>query len=360
MFDTYCSLLEKEQIDFVCRFNVQGQVLQPKRTHNHLSPAILRFGLQESIEVGGVYFQHCDHAIYWFFALEHNHIVQGGVYGGGLDIAMESHVRRSGERAFSLFYAFSDWRSLLLRARRQDRLRRRQMDEADRQRSMGPSDGQDYDKERMLLAFIRAGDRGGARRLLNELLATIYLSAPKAIVLQARVIELVSSLTRAAIEDNPLLESLILQNHQWVERMVHADSFESLSTVLMQALDDFIDAVHLHGSNRTNVHVHKALTYISERYQESISLEDVAWHTGISLYRLAHLFRAHTGKTVVETIRQVRLQRAELLLRQSDMTCAEVGYTVGFSDQSYFISHFKKHAGVTPGKYKRAHSPRRG
>jgi AraC-like DNA-binding protein len=227
------------------------------------------------------------------------------------------------------------------------------LDEADRQRSSELPDGVQYDKERMLLAFIRAGDRVGAKRILNELLAAIYMSVPRPIILQARIIELVSSLTRAAIEDNPLLESLVLQNLQWIEKMVHADGFESLSTILMQALDEFIDAVHLHGVNRTNTHVHKALTFIWEHYDEPLSLDEVARNTGISMYRLAHLFRIHTGKTVVETIRQVRLQRAELLLRNTSMTCAEVGYTVGFSDQSYFISHFKKHAGVTPGKYRR-------
>jgi len=136
--------------------------------------------------------------------------------------------------------------------------------------------------------------------------------------------------------------------------MVRADSFEALSTILMQALDAFIDAVHLHASNRTNVHVHKALTYISRHYQDALSLQQVAQHAGLSAYRLAHLFREHTGKTVVETIRQVRLQQAEVLLRQTGMTCAEVGYAVGFADQSYFILHFKRHAGMTPGHYRRA------
>ena len=41
-------------------------------------------------------------------------------------------------------------------------------------------------------------------------------------VLRARAVELMSCLTRAAIEDNPLLEPLIERNHAWTERLIAA------------------------------------------------------------------------------------------------------------------------------------------
>ena len=43
-----------------------------------------------------------------------------------------------------------------------------------------------FDKERALLANIRAGDRNGARQILNGMLATIYMSSPQTGVLRAR------------------------------------------------------------------------------------------------------------------------------------------------------------------------------
>ncbi len=356
LMEVYFSGLCREGITGCCAFRVQGQALQPgHRAVPGITAEGLRFALQESIEEGGVYLRRAGAGLHWVFALEHLHVVHGGLCGrvqDGVDAAL---VRAEGERAFALFYDLSEWTPALLRERRQDQLRRRQLAEAARQRESASSAGDTpVDQERMLLAYIRAGDRNGARRLLNEMLARIYLSVPQTVVLRARVIELVCSLTRAAVEDNPLLGSLIEQNQRWTERMVHAESFEVLSTLLMEALDAFFDAVHLHGSNRTNVHVHKALTFISENFAEPLSLQQVARHTGLSVYRLAHLFREHTGKTVVATIRQVRLQRAELLLRQTGMTCAEVGYAVGFTDQSYFSLHFRHQTGQSPGQYRRA------
>jgi len=349
LMDWYLGQLQREGIREVCWFNVQGQLLRSIPGVESLA-GTLRAALQESIEAGGVHVRHAGAGLHWVFALEHERVVQGGLCSGVRVGSGLAEVRAEGAIAFDWFYTEMGWTPTLLQERRQDQLRWQQMAEAARQRD--PTGG--VAQERMLLAHIRAGDRTGARRLLNEVLATIYLSAPQTVVLRARVIEMLCSLTRAAVEDNPLLATLIEQNQGWTERMVYAASFEDLSALLLEALDAFFNAVHLHGSNRTNVHVHKALTYISEHFQDPIGLREVAQHTGLSSFRLSHLFRAHAGKTVVETIRQLRLQRAEVLLRQTGMTCSEVAYTVGFADQSYFSMHFKRHTGKTPGQFRRA------
>jgi two-component system, response regulator YesN len=350
------SRLVADGVPVLHRFGVQGQLLQStQRAAAGAVSATLRFGLQESIEIGGVFLCRGAAGVQWLFALEHMRVVQGGLCGGVGRDADAARIQREGERVFAAFYASSGWQPVLLQERQQSRLRREQMVEADRQRSAAISLFQALEPERVLLVKIRAGDRDGARGVLNEMLATIYLSAPQQAVLRARVIALVCSLTRAAVEDNPLLESLILQNQHWTGLMAQADSFEELSRVLMLALDAFLDTVHLHGANRTNVHVHRALSYILQSYHEALGLQEVARHVGLSGYRLAHLFREHTGRTVVETIREVRLQRAEVLLRENTLTCAEVAYAVGFSDQSYFSMLFRKHAGETPGAYQRRH-----
>jgi AraC-like DNA-binding protein len=210
-----------------------------------------------------------------------------------------------------------------------------------------------FEKERVLLTSIRAGDRNGARRVLNEMLAAIYLSSPRQAVLRARAIELMSCLTRAAIEDNPLMEPLIERNHAWTDRMVKAGSFEDLSHVLMEALDDFIDGIYLHGINRSNTKVRMVLDYISENYMKKISLRTIASSVDLSACRLAHLVKEYTGKTVLQIIQQVRIRHAQQLLERTSKSCTDIAYDVGFQDQSYFIKHFKRLAGTTPARYRR-------
>lgn len=60
-----------------------------------------------------------------------------------------------------------------------------------------------------------------------------------------------------------------------------------------------------------------------------------------------------TGKTPVEFIRQIRMQRAAILLREGRFAVSEVMYMVGFSNSSYFSKCFQKAYGLTPTEYAR-------
>jgi signal transduction histidine kinase/ligand-binding sensor domain-containing protein/DNA-binding response OmpR family regulator len=58
-----------------------------------------------------------------------------------------------------------------------------------------------------------------------------------------------------------------------------------------------------------------------------------------------------TGKTPIEFIRQLRLQRAAQLLGKSNMTVAEVAYETGFNNPKYFSKYFKTEYGKLPSAY---------
>jgi YesN/AraC family two-component response regulator len=60
---------------------------------------------------------------------------------------------------------------------------------------------------------------------------------------------------------------------------------------------------------------------------------------------------ALTGKTPVEFIRSVRLQRAAQLLAKTDLTVAEIAYQVGFNNPKYFTRYFKGIYNMVPSAY---------
>jgi AraC-like DNA-binding protein len=261
------------------------------------------------------------------------------------------------EAAFYLektFYQASGWKPLQLEENKLRAQQQRQISEAiEDQRRRGGAVSYPYEKERVLLSHIRAGDQSGARRVLNEMLGAMYLTSPKLVVPRARAIEMMGYLTRTAVEDSPVMESLIQRNHQWMERLIRAKDFESLSRVLTEALNDFMEGVYLHGFNRSNIRVSRALDFISRHYAQAISLDDVAREAGLSPYRLAHLVKSHTGKSILQIIIATRIQHARQLLEDTDKSCIDIAYETGFHDQSYFIKHFKRITGITPAKYRR-------
>ncbi len=271
-----------------------------------------------------------------------------------LPVWAESKIRKAADTLYKMFYDISGWKPVLSE---ENKLRNHQAMQFQQAIMAQKQNKQQalyaFEKERYLLTNIRAGNRNEARRVLNEMLAAIFLSTPKTAILRARTIELITCLTRAAIEDNPLLEPLIERNHIWIEKIISAKSFDSISSELMNALDEFIDEIYLHGVNRSNIKVHDALEYINRHFNENISLQDIANHVNLSPYRISHLIKDYTGRTTLQHIQEIRTHHAKKLLKETTLSCTEIAYKLGYSDQSYFIKHFKRQTGTTPAKYRK-------
>ena len=82
------------------------------------------------------------------------------------------------------------------------------------------------------------------------------------------------------------------------------------------------------------------------------SVEALAKELLMSSIQLYRKTKALTGKTPVQVIRSMRLQRAAQLLKTGNYTVTEVTYMVGFQDLKYFRQRFKKEFGVNPSAYK--------
>lgn len=79
-----------------------------------------------------------------------------------------------------------------------------------------------------------------------------------------------------------------------------------------------------------------------------LKMDDLGAEMGISRVQLYRKVKVLTGKSPVELLREMRLQRANKLLRTTDKTVAEVAYEVGFGTPGYFSSCFKKQYGKYP------------
>ncbi len=97
------------------------------------------------------------------------------------------------------------------------------------------------------------------------------------------------------------------------------------------------------------------LNKITEIIEENISNEqfgvsELADETGMSRSNLLRKIKKITELSASQFIRQVRLQHAMEMLKQSTFTVSEVSYKVGFSSPSYFIKCFRDYYGYPPGE----------
>jgi AraC-like DNA-binding protein len=93
--------------------------------------------------------------------------------------------------------------------------------------------------------------------------------------------------------------------------------------------------------------------YFRDNLDRPIALADVAAQVGMSTRSLSRQFHEHTGMTVMERLLTFRMDRAAVLLADTDATLAEIALQVGLPDPSYFCRRFRTHFHVTPQQYRR-------
>jgi signal transduction histidine kinase/ligand-binding sensor domain-containing protein/DNA-binding response OmpR family regulator len=81
------------------------------------------------------------------------------------------------------------------------------------------------------------------------------------------------------------------------------------------------------------------------------SVEELSRMMGMSRVLLYRKLLSLTGKSPIEFIRTIRLQRAAQLLEKSQYTVAEVSYQVGFNNPKYFARYFRDEYHVLPSAY---------
>jgi signal transduction histidine kinase/CheY-like chemotaxis protein/AraC-like DNA-binding protein/ligand-binding sensor domain-containing protein len=85
--------------------------------------------------------------------------------------------------------------------------------------------------------------------------------------------------------------------------------------------------------------------------EPDFNVDDFAAKAGISRAQLHRKLKALTGQSSGDFIRSFRLKRAAQLLEKNSDFIAQIGYQVGFSDQSYFTKCFRKQFGMSPSVY---------
>ena len=86
----------------------------------------------------------------------------------------------------------------------------------------------------------------------------------------------------------------------------------------------------------------------------SLTLRELAATARVSTNHFIRSFRQMRGTTPHQLVMTRRCQRAMDLLRQPDLTVADVSDAAGYSSPAYFIASFRQQLGVTPGAYQRA------
>ncbi|RPF54018.1 response regulator transcription factor [Aquisalibacillus elongatus] len=210
------------------------------------------------------------------------------------------------------------------------------------------------DERSQLIHFLEDHDRQGIKEFLFNLFLVEYNQIdqfPHPDYIRIKLTSVMANIRRHML-NNTEMKTLEKQYQLMFNEILNGEEL----SVIVQKLVYFCYALFNSAGSLNNDMYSKVtqmvVNYIEENYHERRSLSDIALAVNKSKFYISHLFKQETGQTISEYLQKVRTDQAKQLLKDTDKSIQEVGYQVGFDDQSYFSRIFKKWEGQTPNQFK--------
>lgn len=100
--------------------------------------------------------------------------------------------------------------------------------------------------------------------------------------------------------------------------------------------------------------VASVIEYVAQHYRDRLTVDLLARAGSVSASHLAFLFSAEIGTSVKDYVTIVRIEIAKHTLRATSEKLDQIAERTGFCDASHLYRAFRRHAGRSPGGYRRA------
>ncbi|MDF2714384.1 MAG: two component transcriptional regulator, AraC family, partial [Paenibacillus sp.] len=188
---------------------------------------------------------------------------------------------------------------------------------------------------------------------------------------EAGVIRMAAIDLRDGISDVAYIEMKVKAHFETVKGRIFAVLGHSCCLEAMQSFERLMNLVStVHGAPKAELVPHesvsvsaepirfdplviqKAKSYIQEKFNQDLSLEDVADHVYLSPVYFSRLFKKQTGRNFTDYVTEIRIARAMEYLREPQYKVYEISTIIGYKSTKYFFKLFKQYAGCTPTEYR--------
>lgn len=133
-----------------------------------------------------------------------------------------------------------------------------------------------------------------------------------------------------------------------------ASSFSDIRNTFLEIIRELIMTIKkFEFGNETNSMIRNICKVVLDRTDTEVSVRTIADQLFLNQSYLSTVYKEKTGITLVEYMIMVKMERAKVLLHNSNIKNYEVADILGYKDAEYFSKVFKKYTGKTPSEYKR-------
>jgi AraC-like DNA-binding protein/ligand-binding sensor protein len=228
-------------------------------------------------------------------------------------------------------------------------------DLAEHEHERGGTDQQSYlnDKERLLIACLRRGDSTEAQDIARDLLADFSnLADGDYEFFKMKAIELVVLVSRTATNSENETE-LVEANSRNIKQLEDSNTAEELADNVCLILERMAGKIFSFQGIRHASALRKAERFIWENYTRKISLKEIADASGLSAPYFSTVFKNEMGENLSNYLNRLRVEKALMMLGETDCPINRISADCGFEDQSWFSKVFKSYTGISPYEYRK-------
>ena len=152
-----------------------------------------------------------------------------------------------------------------------------------------------------------------------------------------------------------LISALPVQTDEDLQNAVkEIYSFRRFSDII-KMIEHYLDLViniFEQEQNTSNYAIYQVEQYIRLHYHEDITLNSLADLVYLNPNYLSNVFAQVTGCTLNRYIKQIRMEKAQELLLNTNMKVSDISQAVGYPNTSYFCKSFQKMFGATPERFR--------
>lgn len=215
-------------------------------------------------------------------------------------------------------------------------------------RHQAGSDGEKMtqgEQERRMVSYLKTGNYDEAMLYLEHLMELFYEEDMEPVM---KIYELLVVINRSLPQNLEIMPVFTL-----FRQMSQETGREQIMNLASEYVEHVVDALIAEEGTADSAWAARAEDYIQANYSRNITLEDIAGHTGFSIYYFSKLFKQQFQMNFVDYLTKVRIEKAKTMLQEGQASVKEISSSVGYSEAGYFTRVFKKETGVPPSVYQK-------
>jgi two-component system, response regulator YesN len=209
-----------------------------------------------------------------------------------------------------------------------------------------------YDKEKHIIEALHYADKDKILVLFDDIIQTTLPYGYNALVTTRNTLAYTINKTLNTLRQQNLLE-FPFDFYGFFSELNASETIEESTLLFKNLFHDILQAIEKRNTSTHFSLVSHLKKTIETHYMDiNLGISTFAYTYKLSAAYLGRLFKKYTGKSMPDYINEVRITRANELLKDTSYSMVKIMEMTGFTNKTHFYNMFKKYNGVTPKVYR--------